>query len=99
MTSPSQRSRSGGRRACGRDIQRKRRRLIQEQGGLCHWCGAAMRDDVAEQHPQRATLDHVVALADGGTNRNENLVAACRACNERRSSRSARRHNSRRGQP
>ena len=31
--------------------------------------------------PMDITLDHVVAQADGGSNRPDNLVTACRSCN------------------
>lgn len=31
------------------------------------------------------TADHVIPRAKGGTNRRENIVAACRGCNEVRS--------------
>jgi len=37
----------------------------------CVYCGAT----------QNLTLDHVVALADGGTDCQDNLVVACRRCN------------------
>lgn len=31
-----------------------------------------------------ATIEHLVAKADGGTNRQDNLAAACRHCNQHR---------------
>lgn len=32
----------------------------------------------------RATVDHIKALSEGGTNQRENLTIACAACNRRR---------------
>lgn len=42
----------------------------------CAWCG----------HPgsESATVDHVVTRADGGSDHWDNLVGACRACNNER---------------
>ena len=34
------------------------------------------------------TLDHLIPLKDGGDNRQANLVAACRKCNQKRGSQS-----------
>lgn len=45
--------------------------------GLCHWC----RHPVTFHH---ATSDHLVPLAIGGAHTLNNLVIACRPCNEQR---------------
>ena len=37
----------------------------------CAYCGSA----------ERLTLDHVVALANGGSHTEDNLVVACKSCN------------------
>lgn len=34
--------------------------------------------------PKSCTLDHILARADGGGGNIENLVAACKVCNEKR---------------
>ena len=53
------------------------RNAKRRMGGLpCHWCG-----EPAD------TVDHVVALADGGSNTLDNLVPACRRCNFQRGGR------------
>jgi len=44
----------------------------------CRWCGG-------EAHE----VDHLTPVARGGSDRPENLVAACRACNARRGARPA----------
>ena len=43
--------------------------------GLCHYCGKKF--PVAE-----LTMDHVVAVARGGTSSKGNVVPACRKCNQ-----------------
>ena len=44
----------------------------------CHWCGKPFSKD------DPATADHVIPKARGGTNDEQNLVAAHRSCNSRR---------------
>lgn len=41
----------------------------------CHWCLSPFSKG------SKPTIDHVVALADGGSHTPDNLVAACRRCN------------------
>lgn len=53
--------------------QQLKARILDRDGYACHWCGR-----MAE------TADHVVPVAEGGSDDPGNLVAACRACNERR---------------
>lgn len=42
--------------------------------GLCHYCRKKFKAD-------ELTMDHVVAVARGGTSTRGNVVPACRACN------------------
>lgn len=49
-------------------------RLIK-RGSRCHWCGTGLCY-------KTATLDHVRPKSKGGTNRPENLVLSCFACNQ-----------------
>jgi 5-methylcytosine-specific restriction endonuclease McrA len=57
--------------------QRVRLVVLERDGYVCQWCGAAA-----------TTVDHVVELAAGGDRLElDNLVAACRPCNGRRSAR------------
>lgn len=44
---------------------------------FCHWCCDKIPDG-------KVTIDHVVPLARGGLHSNDNLVAACLACNSGR---------------
>lgn len=59
---------------------RKRKRLHKANDGRCHYCHIhTILDDPMDDHG--ATLDHLVPKARGGSDRNENLVLACRKCN------------------
>lgn len=57
-------------------------RLFSEQGGRCKYCGKRFQVDFL-------TLDHVKPVSAGGTNRPDNLVLACRPCNEKKANRAA----------
>ena len=47
-----------------------RREVMERDGGVCRYCGAAATD-----------CDHVYPWSNGGTNHPTNLVAACERCN------------------
>ena len=53
-----------------------RKRLLRKDPH-CHWCGAEL--DITT-----ATLEHIIPLARGGSNGNDNLTLACRKCNHGR---------------
>lgn len=59
-------------------------RMMEAQGGRCFYCRKPMRRDVRARHPDRATIEHRVPVSDGGSDRDGNIVAACRACNARK---------------
>lgn len=61
----------------------RRKRLRKDHGENCHWCGVAMEFDNVKS-PQSATVDHLVPVSRGGSNRVKNTVLACRACNNAR---------------
>jgi 5-methylcytosine-specific restriction endonuclease McrA len=53
------------------------REIVLEAAGFrCHWCGGPAN-----------TADHLLPIADGGTNELSNYVASCKSCNSRRSMR------------
>ena len=59
-----------------RRISKQRWKILREETfrrdeWTCVYCGA--QDDL--------TCDHIIPLARGGTNDNENLATACRSCN------------------
>lgn len=54
------------------------RRIIARDGGICRYCGTAA---------SAMQCDHVVPFTRGGTNDDDNLVAACADCNCRKRAR------------
>lgn len=58
--------------------------VCQRDGWRCHLCGKRVSDRYASPHPLSATLDHLIPLADGGSDEPENLALAHRDCNTRR---------------
>ncbi|MBU6150989.1 MAG: HNH endonuclease [Chloroflexi bacterium] len=52
----------------------RRNECVQRQNATCLYCGATITLLTCE-------LDHIVPRAGGGSNRIDNLVAVCRACN------------------
>jgi 5-methylcytosine-specific restriction endonuclease McrA len=65
----------------------KSKRLVEmfvEQEGRCFYCTVLMSFDVAPDASTRATTDHKIPLARGGTNHRRNVVAACFRCNHRK---------------
>lgn len=73
-----------------------RLRAFEDQGGLCYYCLLPMyefrREEFAKLHGltmvQAASLkssaEHLTAQRDGGPSSRDNIVAACRHCNEAR---------------
>jgi 5-methylcytosine-specific restriction endonuclease McrA len=65
--------------------EKTRARLLRRTGwwkrkiaaGRCHYCGRKVA-------PAKLTMDHVVPLARGGKSVKNNLVAACKECNNRK---------------
>ncbi len=56
--------------------------LAAKHGGRCWYCGCELTAPVgAGTMPTTATRDHIVPRSKGGSNRAENIVAACRGCN------------------
>jgi 5-methylcytosine-specific restriction endonuclease McrA len=59
------------------DAPEKAKRIYAKSGGNCHWCQKPL-------DPEGYHIDHVVAVRDGGTNDENNLVASCQECNGER---------------
>lgn len=66
------------------------RHLIEVNGAVCHYCRKVVRLRVSakDHHADDATIDHKIPKAKGGTNAADNLLLACRACNEAKEDRS-----------
>jgi 5-methylcytosine-specific restriction endonuclease McrA len=62
-------------RIVGRRAQKITRLILARENYVCHLCGFYGAD----------TIDHLLPLADGGGYTHENLRAAHRSCNSRRS--------------
>jgi 5-methylcytosine-specific restriction endonuclease McrA len=59
-----------------------RQKLMEMQGGACHYCKRTM---TIERHPKlMCTIDHVVPQAHGGEDTMANYVGACSQCNNAR---------------
>lgn len=65
------------------DSPEKTRRIFERAKGTCHWCSRPLRWG-GELGPDTFHVDHVIAVRDGGTNDESNLVAACATCNHAR---------------
>ena len=50
----------------------------------CTYCGVEISDELPPTHPQKATVDHIKTVVDGGSDDDENLIPACLLCNEKR---------------
>ena len=66
-----------------------RRSLMAAQEYKCYYCACYVHEppaghSVSYQHPQMATLDHIVPVSKGGTNQPRNFVVACYECNAKR---------------
>jgi hypothetical protein len=58
--------------------KRTRFEVMKRDGFACKYCGATAMTDALE-------VDHVVAVANGGSNDPDNLVTACKTCNSGKS--------------
>lgn len=61
---------------------RQRTRLHEKQNGLCFWCSA--KCTLFPVRNRQMKIDHVIAVCEGGTHDDENLVGACDTCNRKR---------------
>lgn len=61
------------------------RKLLKKRGAVtCWYCNVPVSRSLPDHHPQRATLDHIRPLSQGGTWRIDNIRIACFPCNSRR---------------
>lgn len=65
-----------------------RRRLYDQQKGLCWICGVKCNrpTKTPRHHPLDFTLDHIIPVSEGGTDDRSNFVGACKRCNRERGS-------------
>ena len=61
-----------------------RGRLWELQCGRCYWCGCKCHYEGFGGGSLDFTVDHVIPLAQGGTNHWMNLIGSCYKCNDAR---------------
>lgn len=69
-----------------------RKAMAKEQGMLCHYCEQIMKfvdyyhyaKTDTDLPPDAVTTEHLIPVSKGGTNKRDNLVAACWQCNSER---------------
>lgn len=66
------------------DAPNKTRRIWDKSGGRCHWCGVDLIWSGTGTEANQFHVDHIIAVKDGGTNDEANLVAAGVMCNRKR---------------
>lgn len=78
-------------------VKRQRLDAMIRQGNRCYWCKEfmTMPQSGDEQRPTDATLEHLVPIADGGSKKAKNVVAACMKCNTARPTERMLKHNAR----
>lgn len=68
-----------------------RRRAMKRQRGLCWWCDRIMlrpHELALKDHPGlMVTMEHLRPRGNGGSDRSDNIVAACEDCNQKRGAR------------
>ena len=63
----------------------QRQAVIDAAGGVCVYCAVYKPACKACQtHSHKLTVDHITALAVGGSNTLHNLIACCQSCNSRK---------------
>lgn len=60
------------------------RRIATRDQWTCWLCEQRVDQDLPDDHPRRASLDHVIPVALGGTGTDDNLRLAHAACNTHR---------------
>lgn len=78
------------------NFSKQRLTAFKKQSGRCYYCGShmwltnvkkfAFEHNISESEAARfqCTAEHMLARCDGGNNSSENIVAACRFCNNTR---------------
>jgi 5-methylcytosine-specific restriction endonuclease McrA len=64
-------------------LKRLRNEAERKQNYKCFWCQIRMNN--IENHKFCCSADHLIELRDGGTTCEDNVVAACKRCNDTRS--------------
>lgn len=60
--------------------------IFNRDGWRCQICRKKLSRKTIYPHPRYPTLDHIIALAEGGTHERKNVQLACSICNSTKSS-------------
>jgi 5-methylcytosine-specific restriction endonuclease McrA len=65
----------------GPEWHRAKARIIDRDGWRCQACGRDVySDDMPDDDPRKAVVDHIIPLAEGGSNGDANLQTLCIGC-------------------
>ncbi len=65
------------------------RKIVERDKSQCVYCSYELDYSKAGNNKDHdASFDHVIRLCDGGSNTYENVVCACRGCNQRNAKKS-----------
>lgn len=67
-------------RGYGSDWDKRRKRILERDCGLCQECLRHGRVTAVGGKPYSAYVDHIVPKAEGGTDEYGNLETLCRSC-------------------
>ena len=70
--------------------------VYERDAGMCQSCGIEVKigkDDKYDNDPNLAEIDHIIEVADGGTNHPQNLQLLCFSCNRKKAGEAIRRRN------
>lgn len=69
-----------------RKIQQPKKNRLFAGSPYCFYCKKQVYKQVNKKEPKHndATIDHKIPASNGGTANEDNLVVACRECNERK---------------
>lgn len=75
--------------------QKSIKKIFERDGIKCSYCGIELTHKVLQGETDwrlknYATVDHIIPLAQGGTNKLSNLTMACRSCNRQKGTKSLR---------
>ena len=56
--------------------------LLTAQKEYCFYCDIEIFKDVDRLHPQKAHVEHIKGIANGGSNSTWNIVYSCKKCND-----------------
>jgi hypothetical protein len=61
--------------------------LLTLYENTCAYCRVSLLLDAPAKHPQKATIDHIVSLTQGGEHTKSNVIPSCWKCNARKGER------------